>query len=56
MRRIIEFFVRQSLFGDLVTLAVIGIGLYSLFAIRREVFPIETRSSGAKARKKSSNS
>lgn len=39
MRKLVEFFVRNPLFGDLFSLAVIGIGLGSLFLIRREVFP-----------------
>lgn len=39
MRRLIAFFVRQNLFGDLLTLAVIALGLLSAVLIRREVFP-----------------
>jgi multidrug efflux pump subunit AcrB len=39
MRSIVTFFVRNHLFGDLLTLAVIGVGFASLFLIRREVFP-----------------
>lgn len=39
MTRLIRFFIQQSLFGDLLTLAIIGIGIWSLLHIRREVFP-----------------
>jgi multidrug efflux pump subunit AcrB len=39
MRKLVEFFVKNPLFGDLFSLAVIIIGLGSLFLIRREVFP-----------------
>ena len=39
MQRIIEFFVRQSLFGNLLSIAVIGLGILSGFLIKREVFP-----------------
>lgn len=39
MNRIIEFFARQTLFGNILTLFVILVGLVSLTLIRREVFP-----------------
>ncbi|MBL7716214.1 MAG: efflux RND transporter permease subunit [Bdellovibrionales bacterium] len=39
MRNLISFFIRQSLFGDLLTAAVILVGVASLFLIRREIFP-----------------
>lgn len=39
MRSIIEFFVRRSLFSDILTISVIGLGLMSLALIKREVFP-----------------
>lgn len=39
MKKLISFFIRQSLFGDLLTVAVIVVGLASLFLIRREIFP-----------------
>jgi len=39
MKKIVEFFVRQPLFGDLLTIAVIVIGLGAAFLIRREAFP-----------------
>lgn len=38
MKRLIEFMAHQKLFGDLLTFAIIVIGFYSLFTIRREVF------------------
>lgn len=39
MRRLIEFFIRNHLFGDLLTVMVIGVGLLAIFQIKREVFP-----------------
>lgn len=39
MKSIIEFFVKQTLFGNLLTLAVIVLGIASLLLIRRETFP-----------------
>jgi multidrug efflux pump subunit AcrB len=39
VRRLVAFFVNHTLFGDLLTFAVIGFGIFSLFVIRREVFP-----------------
>lgn len=39
MERLIAFFVRQSLFGDLLTVSVIGLGIASAFLIQRETFP-----------------
>ncbi len=39
MKKLIEFFARQGLFSELLTVLVIGVGLYSLLTIRKEVFP-----------------
>lgn len=39
MRRIIEFFVKQSLFGDLLTVFVIVVGIIATLLIRRDAFP-----------------
>ncbi len=39
MKKLIEFFARQGLFAELFTVLVIGVGLYSLLTIKREVFP-----------------
>lgn len=39
MKKIIEAFVRQSLFGNLLTVFVVLVGIAALFLIRREVFP-----------------
>lgn len=38
MKKLIEFFAEQKLFGDLLTFAIIGLGIYSFLTIRREVF------------------
>src|SRR3989338_6529112 len=38
MKRLIEMMAQQRLFGDLLTVSIILIGLYSVFSIRREVF------------------
>tara|TARA_B100000609_G_C17221425_1_gene440299 strand:- start:480 stop:3605 length:3126 start_codon:yes stop_codon:yes gene_type:complete len=42
VRKIIEFFVRNPLFSDLLTVFVIGVGIVSAFLIRREAFPVIT--------------
>lgn len=39
MNKLIEFFSRKGIFGDLVTIFVILLGIGSMFLIRREVFP-----------------
>lgn len=39
MKKLIAYFVEQDLFGNLLTLTVIGLGLWSATLIRREVFP-----------------
>ena len=39
MKRLIEFFAEQKLFGDLITLVIIALGFYSFLTIRREAFP-----------------
>ena len=39
MKKLIEFFARQGLFSELLTFLVIGVGLFSLFNIKKEVFP-----------------
>lgn len=39
MRSIIAFFYRQHLFGNLITVLLILIGIYSVFTIRKDLFP-----------------
>ena len=39
MKRWIRFFVDNVLFGDILTVVVIGLGIAGLFKIRREIFP-----------------
>lgn len=39
MKKIIEFFVGNRLFGDLITIFIIGAGIFSATIIQREVFP-----------------
>jgi multidrug efflux pump subunit AcrB len=39
LNRLIAFFARQGLFSELLTFLVIGIGLYSMITIKKEVFP-----------------
>lgn len=39
MKRLIRFFVDNALFGDILTVAVIALGIAGLFQIRREIFP-----------------
>ncbi len=39
MSRLIAFFARQGLFSELLTFLVIGVGLYSMVTIKKEVFP-----------------
>ena len=39
MKRIIEFFVGNRLFGDLISIFIIGAGIVSAATIQREVFP-----------------
>lgn len=39
MNRVIEFFARQTAFGNLISVFVVIAGLYSMTAIQREVFP-----------------
>ncbi len=39
MKKLIDFFARQGLFSELFTFLVLGIGLYSLLTIKKEVFP-----------------
>jgi multidrug efflux pump subunit AcrB len=39
MNRIIEFFAKQPVFGNLITAFVVAAGFYSLTVIQREVFP-----------------
>ncbi len=39
MKKLIEFFARQGLFSELLTVLVIGVGIYSLVNIKKEVFP-----------------
>lgn len=40
MKRMIEFFVKNPLFSDLLTVFVIGAGIVSAFLIQREAFPV----------------
>lgn len=39
MNRLIEFFIKNRLFGDILTLFIILIGIWSLTQIRRDAFP-----------------
>lgn len=39
MQRLIDFFARQGLFAELITILLMGIGLHAMFNIKREVFP-----------------
>lgn len=39
MNRLIEYFAKQRLFGNLLTFFVILVGIYSAITIRREIFP-----------------
>ncbi len=39
MSKLIEFFIRNRLFADMLGLVIILMGIYSLFTIRREAFP-----------------
>jgi len=39
MNRLIEYFTKQGVFVDILTVAVIGIGIVSFFQVKREVFP-----------------
>lgn len=39
MRSIIAFFYRQHLFGNLITVLLFLVGIYSVFAIRKDLFP-----------------
>lgn len=39
MKSIISFFAKEHLFGNLITLIVISFGIYSLFKIRRDIWP-----------------
>lgn len=39
MKSLITFFIRNSLFGDLISFFVIAVGIFSLFQIRRDAFP-----------------
>lgn len=39
MKKIVEFFTTEHLLGNLITLVVIGVGLATLFTLKREVFP-----------------
>lgn len=39
MKKIIEFFVKQSLFGDVITVGVLVVGAVSITLIQREAFP-----------------
>lgn len=39
MRSIIAFFYRQHLFGNLITVLILLVGIYSVFTIRKDLFP-----------------
>ena len=39
MNKLIDFFAKQGIFVDLVSIFVFVIGVYSIFSIKREVFP-----------------
>lgn len=39
MKKIVEFFTTEHLLGNLITFVVLGLGIVSLFQLRREVFP-----------------
>lgn len=39
MNKLIEFFIKNRLFGDMLAITVIILGLYSLTQIRRDAFP-----------------
>ena len=39
MRTLVRFFTEQPLFSNLLTIVVIGVGIASMFLIRKEVFP-----------------
>ncbi|MCB0355932.1 MAG: efflux RND transporter permease subunit, partial [Bdellovibrionales bacterium] len=39
MKNIIAFFAKEHLFGNLLTLILLGFGLYSLSSVRRDIWP-----------------
>ena len=39
MRKLVAFFATEHLLGNIISLVVIGLGIVSLFGLRREVFP-----------------
>ena len=39
MNKLIDFFAKQGVFVDLVSIFIFALGIYSLFSIKREVFP-----------------
>jgi multidrug efflux pump subunit AcrB len=39
VKKLIEFFAEQKLFGDLLTIAILVLGIISLTTVRREAFP-----------------
>lgn len=40
MKRIINFFAREHIIGNLITIFILAIGIYSILNIRRDIFPI----------------
>ena len=39
MKNIISFFAKEHLFGNLITLLILGFGIFSLTSIRRDIWP-----------------
>lgn len=39
MRYLIDFFIKNGLFANLLTIILIGLGIYSVFTIKKEAFP-----------------
>lgn len=39
MKSLVRFFYSQHLFGNLLTVIILGFGLYSVFTIRKDLFP-----------------
>ncbi len=40
MKRIIDFFAREHIIGNLITIFILAVGIYSILNIRRDIFPI----------------
>ena len=39
MRYLIDFFVKNGLFANMITIILMGLGVYSVFTIKKEAFP-----------------